>query len=103
MRYDEVAKEVNKVPYAVVRGDDGLPRVKIDDEKMSPPQISALFAKLKRSAEKYLGQPVEKAVITVLAYFNDSQRQATIDAGKIAGLEVERIINESLVLHLHTD
>jgi len=95
MRYDEAAKEVNKVPYAVVRGDDGLPRVKIDDEKMSPPQISAIILqKLKRSAEKYLGQPVEKAVITVPAYFNDSQRQATIDAGKIAGLEVERIINE---------
>ena len=95
MRYDEAAKEVNKVPYKVVRGDDGLPRVKIEDEKMSPPQISAIILqKLKRSAEKYLGQPVEKAVITVPAYFNDSQRQATIDAGKIAGLEVERIINE---------
>ena len=95
IRYYEATKDVNQVPYTVVRGDDALSRVKIDDEKMSPPQISAIILqKLKRSAEKYLGQPVEKAVITVPAYFNNSQRQATIAAGKIAGLEVERIINE---------
>ncbi|MBM76153.1 MAG: molecular chaperone DnaK [Proteobacteria bacterium] len=95
MRFDEASKEVKMVPYNVVRGDDGLPRVRIDNDKMAPPQISAMvLQKLKRSAERYLGKEVKKAVITVPAYFNDSQRQATIDAGKIAGLEVERIINE---------
>ena len=95
MRFDEAANEVKMVPYNVVRGDDGLPRVRIDNDKMAPPQISAMvLQKLKRSAERYLGKEVKKAVITVPAYFNDSQRQATIDAGKISGLEVERIINE---------
>jgi molecular chaperone DnaK len=95
LRFDEASSEVKMVPYNVVRGDDGLPRVRIDNDKMAPPQISAMvLQKLKRSAERYLGTEVKKAVITVPAYFNDSQRQATIDAGRIAGLEVERIINE---------
>ncbi len=94
-RFDEVKDEMGRVPYDVTRGDDGLPRVKIDDNRYSPPEISAMvLQKLKREAERYLGQPVTEAVITVPAYFNDAQRQATKDAGKIAGLEVKRIINE---------
>jgi len=95
MRFDECSKEVSRVPYNVVRSEDGLPRVKVDDKKYAPPQISAMvLQKLKRAAEKYLGSEVKEAVITVPAYFNDSQRQATKDAGKIAGLDVKRIINE---------
>ncbi len=94
-RYDECKKESGRVPYDVVSGSDGLPRVKIDDKQYSPPEISAMvLQKLKREAERYLGSEVTEAVITVPAYFNDSQRQATKDAGKIAGLEVKRIINE---------
>jgi molecular chaperone DnaK len=93
--YEESKREVSRVPYEVVRGSDGLPRVKIDDKQYSPPEISAItLQKLKREAERYLGTSVTEAVITVPAYFNDSQRQATKDAGKIAGLEVKRIINE---------
>ena len=95
MRFDESAAEVKRVPYEVVRGDSGDCRVKIQGKLYSPPEISALILqKLKRAAEKYLGTPVTEAVITVPAYFNDAQRQATKDAGQIAGLDVKRIINE---------
>ena len=94
-RFDESKTEVSRVPYEVIRGTDGIPRVSIDDKQYSPPEISAMvLQKLKREAERYLGTSVTEAVITVPAYFNDSQRQATKDAGKIAGLEVKRIINE---------
>ena len=93
-RWSECGGEPNKVPYAVVNS-DGIPKVKVEDSLYSPPEISAMILqKLKRAAEKYLGHEVNKAVITVPAYFNDSQRQATKDAGQIAGLEVMRIINE---------
>jgi molecular chaperone DnaK len=95
MRFDEAKEEVGKVPYKIISGDDGGCRVAVRDKKLSPPEISAqVLLKLKREAEKYLGQEVKEAVITVPAYFNDAQRQATKDAGKIAGLEVKRIINE---------
>jgi molecular chaperone DnaK len=94
-RYDEVNEEMKMVPYKVVRGDNGDARVDISGKKYSPPEISAMIlTKLKEAAESYLGEKVTQAVITVPAYFNDSQRQATKDAGKIAGLEVMRIINE---------
>ena len=94
-RYDEVSEEMKLVPYKVVRGDNGDARVEIQGKKYSPPEISAMIlGKLKEAAEAYLGEKVTKAVITVPAYFNDAQRQATKDAGKIAGLEVMRIINE---------
>jgi molecular chaperone DnaK len=96
-RYDEVEEERKMVPYQVVRGPAGDARVKIPitGKEYTPQEISAMIlAKLKADAEAYLGQPVTQAVITVPAYFNDSQRQATKDAGKIAGLEVLRIINE---------
>jgi len=93
--YDEVGTEIKQVPYKVVKGDGGVARVKIDDNIYSPPEISAMvLQKMKQSAEDYLGEKITHAVITVPAYFNDSQRQATKDAGVIAGLEVERIINE---------
>ena len=93
-RWDEVANEVEKVPYEVINA-DGSAKIKIRDKVYSPPKISArILRKLKNAAEKYLGEDVTEAVITVPAYFNDSQRQATKDAGKIAGLEVKRIINE---------
>jgi molecular chaperone DnaK len=94
-RSDEVNEEMKMVPYKVVRGDNGDARVDISGKKMSPPEISAMIlTKLKEAAESYLGEKVTQAVITVPAYFNDAQRQATKDAGKIAGLEVMRIINE---------
>jgi molecular chaperone DnaK len=94
-RYDEVNEEMKMVPYKVVRGDASDARVEISGKKYSPPEISAMIlTKLKEAAEAYLGGKVTQAVITVPAYFNDAQRQATKDAGKIAGLEVMRIINE---------
>ncbi|MEO0092519.1 MAG: molecular chaperone DnaK [candidate division WOR-3 bacterium] len=94
-RYSEVTEEIKRVPYKVVEAPNGDAWVKIDDKTYSPPEISAMILQyLKKAAEAYLGEPVTKAVITVPAYFNDSQRQATKDAGKIAGLEVLRIINE---------
>ncbi|MFB3825222.1 MAG: molecular chaperone DnaK [Bryobacteraceae bacterium] len=94
-RYDEVTEEMKMVPYKAVRGDHGDARVDISGKKYSPPEISAMIlTKLKEAAEAYLGEKVTEAVITVPAYFNDAQRQATKDAGKIAGLEVKRIINE---------
>ncbi len=94
-RHHEVESEEKLVPYAVVGGRDELVKVKIDDKDFTPPEISAMvLRKLKEAAEAYLGHKVKKAVITVPAYFNDSQRQATKDAGTIAGLEVMRIINE---------
>src|SRR5690349_13963263 len=94
-RFDEVSEEMKLVPYKVVRGDNGDARVEAGGKKQSPPEISAMIlAKLKEAAEAYLGEKVTQAVITVPAYFNDAQRQATKDAGKIAGLEVMRIINE---------
>ena len=94
---DEVTEEMTMVPYSVVAGPNSDVRIKIGghDEPYTPPQISAMvLQKLKQSAEEYLGQPVSRAVITVPAYFNDAQRQATKDAGQIAGLEVMRIVNE---------
>src|ERR1700747_2342593 len=94
-RFDEVNEEMKLVPYKVVAGDTDDARVDINGKKYSPPEISAMIlGKLKEAAEAYLGEKVTKAVITVPAYFNDAQRQATKDAGKIAGLEVMRIINE---------
>ena len=93
--YDEAAKEISHVPYKVVKGDNNTPRVEIDDRKYTPQEISAMtLQKMKKTAEDYLGQEVTRAVITVPAYFNDAQRQATKEAGEIAGLKVERIINE---------
>lgn len=94
-RYDEVLEEIKLVPYTVVRGENDTAAVKVRGKVLTPPEISAkVLQKLKKAAEDYLGQPVTKAVITVPAYFNDSQRQATKDAGRIAGLDVMRIINE---------
>ena len=94
-RMDEVSEEQKMVPYKVVRGENGDARVDIQGKKFSPPEISAMIlTKLKEAAEAYLGQKITEAVITVPAYFNDAQRQATKDAGKIAGLDVKRIINE---------
>ncbi len=94
-RFDESESDVKRLPYEVVPGPAGGCRIRIQDKDYSPPEISAMvLQKLKAQAEAYLGQPVTAAVITVPAYFNDSQRQATKDAGRIAGLEVKRIINE---------
>jgi len=93
--YDESKKEVKRVPYKVVKGEGSTPRVQIDDKKYSPQEISAMvLQKMKQTAEEYLGETVTEAVITVPAYFNDAQRQATKEAGEIAGLTVKRIINE---------
>ncbi len=92
---NEVTDEMTKVPYEVVTGDNNTARIKVSDRVYSPPEISAMtLQKMKKTAEEYLGQEVTEAVITVPAYFNDSQRQATKDAGEIAGLTVKRIINE---------
>jgi len=94
-RYDEVAEEAKMVPYKVIKAPNGDVRIEVMGKLYSPPEISAMILqKLKQSAEDYLGEKVSKAVITVPAYFNDAQRQATKDAGKIAGLEVPRIVNE---------
>src|SRR5690242_2319281 len=94
-RFNEVTEEMKLVPYKVVAGENGDARIEIQGKKYTPPEISAMILnKLKEAAEAYLGEKVTKAVITVPAYFNDSQRQATKDAGQIAGLEVMRIINE---------
>ncbi len=93
--YDNVTKEISRVPYKVVRGDNNTPRVDIDGREYTPQEISAMILqKMKKTAEDYLGQTVTEAVITVPAYFNDSQRQATKEAGEIAGLTVRRIVNE---------
>ena len=94
-RYDQVTKEIERVPYKVIKGDNNTPRVDIDGKLYSPQEISAMILqKMKKTAEEYLGQEVHEAVITVPAYFSDSQRQATKEAGEIAGLKVMRIINE---------
>ena len=96
-RFDEevVQKDIQMVPYKIVKADNGDAWVEVNGQKMAPPQISAeILKKMKKTAEDYLGEPVTEAVITVPAYFNDSQRQATKDAGRIAGLDVKRIINE---------
>jgi len=94
-KYDEVAQEKKEVPFEVVKGPNGDVRVKTGDKEYSPPEISAMvLQKMRQTAEDYLGEKITEAVITVPAYFNDSQRQATKDAGRIAGLEVKRIINE---------
>ena len=94
-RYEEVEGEGGRLPYKIVRASNGDAHVEVDGKRHAPPEISAkVLGKLKQAAEKYLGEPVTEAVITVPAYFNDSQRQATRDAGKIAGLDVKRIINE---------
>ena len=93
--YSNVAKEVGRVPYEVVKGDNDTPRVVIDDRQYTPQELSAMILqKMKKTAEDYLGTDVTEAVITVPAYFNDAQRQATKEAGEIAGLQVRRIINE---------
>ena len=93
--FDKVQKEIKRVPFTVIKGDNNTPRVKIDDRKYSPQEISAMILqKMKKTAEDYLGHEVTDAVITVPAYFSDSQRQATKEAGEIAGLNVKRIINE---------
>jgi molecular chaperone DnaK len=93
--YDKVTKEIKRVSYTVVKGDNNTPRVKIENRNYSPQEISAMILqKMKKTAEDYLGQEVTDAVITVPAYFSDSQRQATKEAGEIAGLNVKRIINE---------
>ena len=94
-RYDEVVQEIKLVPYKAVKAGNGDARIEVRGKQYAPPEISAMILrKLKEAAEAYLGEKVSQAVITVPAYFNDSQRQATKDAGRIAGLEVLRIINE---------
>ncbi|MEA3504454.1 MAG: molecular chaperone DnaK [Bacteroidota bacterium] len=93
--YDKVEKEINRVPYKIIKGDNNTPRVKIKNRNYTPQEISAMvLQKMKKTAEDYLGTEVTDAIITVPAYFSDSQRQATKEAGEIAGLEVKRIINE---------
>jgi molecular chaperone DnaK len=96
-KYDEqaVQKDIDLMPYEIVKNSNGDAWVKVNDKELAPPQISAeVLKKMKKTAEEYLGYEVTEAVVTVPAYFNDSQRQATKDAGKIAGLDVKRIINE---------
>ena len=92
---DAVQKDIKLMPYSIVKADNGDAWVEVNGKKMAPPEVSArVLMKIKKDAEAYLGEEVTEAVITVPAYFNDSQRQATKDAGRIAGLEVKRIINE---------
>lgn len=92
---DVVQKDIKMVPYAICEANNGDAWIEVKGEKLAPPQISAeVLKKMRKTAEEYLGEPVTEAVITVPAYFNDSQRQATKDAGRIAGLDVKRIINE---------
>src|SRR3989442_10891741 len=94
-KYDEVGQEIKLVPYEVMRGPNGDARVRVEGKDYSPPEISAMILqKMKQTAEDYLGEKVTEAVVTVPAYFNDSQRQATKDAGRVAGLDVKRIVNE---------
>jgi len=94
-KYAEVQSEMKLVPYEVIQGPNGDARVKVEGKEYSPPEISAMILqKMKQTAEDYLGEKVTEAVVTVPAYFNDQQRQATKDAGRIAGLDVKRIINE---------
>ena len=94
-RFDEVSSEMKLVPYSVIKGPNGDVRVRAGNEESSPPEISAMILqKMKQTAEEYLGEKVTEAVVTVPAYFNDAQRQATKDAGRIAGLDVKRIVNE---------
>lgn len=93
---EEVQRDVSIMPFKIIAADNGDAWVEVKGQKMAPPQISAeVLKKMKKTAEDYLGEPVTEAVITVPAYFNDAQRQATKDAGRIAGLEVKRIINET--------
>src|SRR3989338_7669259 len=100
---DVVQRDIKMVPYQIVKADNGDAWVDVSGDKKAPPQVSAqVLMKMKKTAEDYLGEPVTEAVITVPAYFNDSQRQATKDAGKIAGLEVKRIINEPTRSEEHT-
>jgi len=95
IRYSEAEKDSKRMPYEIIKGDNNTPRIKINDRNYTPQEISAIvLQKMKKTAEDYLGQEVTEAVITVPAYFNDSQRQATKEAGEIAGLKVRRIINE---------
>ena len=95
-KFDEVTEEIKQVPYKVEKASNGDVRISAEGKQYSPPEIAAMvLQKLKQSAEDYLGSKVEKAVITVPAYFNDAQRQATKDAGKIAGLEVLRIVKSA--------
>ncbi|MBP5318208.1 MAG: Hsp70 family protein, partial [Paludibacteraceae bacterium] len=92
--YDQVDKEIARVPYSVVKGENNTPRIDIDGRLYTPQEISAMILqKMKKTAEDYLGSEVTEAVITVPAYFSDSQRQATKEAGEIAGLKVKRIVN----------
>ncbi|RKX76603.1 MAG: molecular chaperone DnaK, partial [Spirochaetes bacterium] len=94
-RYAEVSEELTMIPYKIVKGAGDIVQVDIKGKSYSPPEVSAsILQKMKKTAEDYLGEPVTEAIVTVPAYFNDAQRQATKDAGKIAGLEVKRIINE---------
>lgn len=96
---EEVQRDVSIMPFKIIAADNGDAWVEVKGQKMAPPQISAeVLKKMKKTAEDYLGEPVTEAVITVPAYFNDAQRQATKDAGRIAGLEVKRIINEPTAL-----
>ena len=93
--FDQISRERDRVPFKVVKGDNNTPRVDIDGRLYTPQEISAMvLQKMKKTAEDYLGQEVTEAVITVPAYFNDAQRQATKEAGEIAGLKVRRIVNE---------
>src|SRR5215813_1207961 len=94
-RFEEVSEEVRRVPYKIVRGDNGDAVFELRGKKVTPPEVSAkVLQKLKKAAEDYIGEKITEAVITVPAYFNDAQRQATKDAGRIAGLDVKRIVNE---------